>query len=642
MQTTSFNKRILAYFIFVVFLLFQFNNCSPIRSQMGELPSISGSSTDLGNSYVLQCLSSSDGVKISSTLNQSLSPSTSASSKINSLDWNQDVDLIVVVDNECLTKNGDADVILRYIDLREQNKTLSKSVYVIKKESLQHLQGFINDALTSECLVSANKNYEINVSAADSYISRQTHLIASSVNAVAINALPATIDTILSYVDGGTNAAGKKVKIAVIDTGVDSTNPDLSPAIARNADGTYKGYNTTTSPSLGFLQDSGYHGTHVSGLIAAQYNNSYGVAGVYGRNVELYPFRASNNGDTMSIAAIVNAIQIAVEVEKVDIINMSFSTPSDITELRQAINDALAAGVTIVTVAGNGDSDGVGQALGTAISSYPAMYSTANNGLITVGSLDLKSRSISKFSNKSTRYVDILAPGSNGDIYTTTTTTDNRDGIFSTIPLSYNGSTGVGSIVILSNGDPEPVAGTSMAAPLVTGSLAAVISMAKSHNYSVSNTQLKTWLRGSGSPKSSSFSNFSVAGSYLNLLTLYNYAVGQFAYMTPGTSPSPSPTPTPSPGTATGNLAITTQPLSKQVVLDEQVSLRVGTSSSLAMTYQWYKDGAAIVGATSAAYTINKANATHAGTYLVQVQSGTQSLNSDTVNVMVGLSYCSN
>ena len=58
----------------------------------------------------------------------------------------------------------------------------------------------------------------------------------------------------------------------------------------------------------------------------------------------------------MTIAAIVSAIQIAVQTEHVDIINMSFSTTSDYTELRQAINDALSAGVTIVVAAGNGDS----------------------------------------------------------------------------------------------------------------------------------------------------------------------------------------------------------------------------------------------------------------------------------------------
>lgn len=641
MQTTSFNKRILASFAFVVFLLFQFNNCSPIHSQMAGVPSIANSSTaDTSGSYVLQCLSSSDGIRVSTALSQSLNPSGSTSNKISSLDWNQDVDLIVVIDNQCLTEHGDSDPILRYIEPAELNKRLTKSVYVIKKESVQHLQSFLQDALSSECLISANKNYEVKVSAStDTYISRQTHLVASSVNPLGISALPATIDTILAYVDGGPNTAGKKVKVAVIDTGIDTTNPDLSPVIARNTDGSFKGYNTTTSSSLGYLQDSGYHGTHVSGLIAAQYNNNYGVTGVYGRNVELFPFRVSNNGDTMTISAIVNAIQIAVQTEHVDIINMSFSTTTDYTELRQAINDALAAGVTIVVAAGNGDSNGVGQTLGSGITGYPAMYSSANNGLITVGSVDLKSRTISKFSNKSTQYVDILAPGSDGDIYTSTT--DNRDGIFSTIPLSYNGSTGVGSIVKISDTETDTINGTSMAAPLVTGSLAAVISMAKSHNYAVTNTQLKTWLRGSGSPKSSSFTNYSVAGSYLNLLTLYNYAIGQFAYMTPVTTPSPNPTPSPN-TTASGNLTITTQPLNRQVVIDEQVTLSVGTSSSLATTYQWYKDGAAIAGATGGSYKISKASASDAGSYRVLIQSGTQSLYSQSVNMMVGLAYCQN
>lgn len=625
----NFNRpqRLWALIAFIFALLLQFNNCSPIQSQLAETGSqLSSVAT---NSYILQCIDSSDGSAMSAQLQSSVQKlANGQSGKINSLDWQQDEDLIVTLDHNCLVANNYNDRILNYITT-DLDKTVSSAAYVIKKESVTHLQKFIDDALSSECLLSANKNYEVKVSASnDPFISNQIHLDSSLNYIYSISALPNTIDNIMSYVEAGTAPASqRKIKVAIIDTGVDTTNPDLVNMLARNPDGSIKGYNLTSDPSKGFLQDSGFHGTHVAGLIAAQYNNSFGVSGVYGRQVELYVFRVSNNGDTMTIASIANAIKKAVEVEKVDLINLSLSTQQDFTELRQAIEAAMAAGVTVVAAAGNGDENGAGQVLETGIKSYPAMYSLSSNAMITVGSLDLKTKTISKFSNRSSKYVDILAPGSNGDVYTPQ---DNREGIFSTIPMRYNSGKGIGAI-ISANGEFEPISGTSMSAPLVTGSLAAVLSMARSRGVMLTNTQLKAWLKGNGSPKNTNFNSFSAGGSYLNLQTLYNHASSQINAL------SKSP---PTPPTTTGGLKITVQPTNMQAVSGESVTLGVLATSNRPITYQWYKNDTLITGATSAQYTISNLKNEDGASYYVLLQDGEQTIFSRAVDLKIAAAYC--
>ena len=65
--------------------------------------------------------------------------------------------------------------------------------------------------------------------------------------------------------------AGEDVVIAVIDSGVDVSHPDLKDAII-------DGFNFTTDDSAAYQDENG-HGTHVAGTIAAQQNNR-GVVGV--------------------------------------------------------------------------------------------------------------------------------------------------------------------------------------------------------------------------------------------------------------------------------------------------------------------------------------------------------------------------
>lgn len=172
---------------------------------------------------------------------------------------------------------------------------------------------------------------------------------------------------------------GKGIKVAVIDTGISRKHPDLRGQIKER---------------VSFVSDAAMdgHGTHVAGTIAAVANNS-GIVGV-APDVELYDVRAFGSDGTANISDIVQGINWAIE-HNMDIINMSFGTSEDNFAMRNAINRAANAGITLVASAGNN-----GGAL-----EYPAAY----KGVISVGAAD-KNGNLAEFSSRG-RGLDTVAPG---------------------------------------------------------------------------------------------------------------------------------------------------------------------------------------------------------------------------------------
>jgi sugar lactone lactonase YvrE len=85
-----------------------------------------------------------------------------------------------------------------------------------------------------------------------------------------------------------------------------------------------------------------------------------------------------------------------------------------------------------------------------------------------------------------------------------------------------------------------------------------------------------------------------------------------------------------------GNTApkITAQPQGKAIDLGQSVTFSV-TASGSNLQYQWFKDGVAISGATSSSYTINNAQTSHAGSYVVRVSSGILSVDSNAAALTV-------
>lgn len=157
--------------------------------------------------------------------------------------------------------------------------------------------------------------------------------------------------------DSGNEGYG--IKVAVLDTGVDYTHPDL--------DANYKGgwdyVNNDNDP----MDDNG-HGTHVAGTIAAE-NDGSGVVGV-APEASLYALKVLDETGSGYFSEVVAALEWCVE-NGIQITNNSYGSSQDPGELvQQAFDNAYAAGVLNVASAGNsGNPPGRGNDI-----SYPARW----------------------------------------------------------------------------------------------------------------------------------------------------------------------------------------------------------------------------------------------------------------------------
>lgn len=180
-------------------------------------------------------------------------------------------------------------------------------------------------------------------------------------------------------------STGHRVKIAVIDTGVDFGHPDLKYSLTRGVNLVHR--------NIPPYDDNG-HGTHISGTIAAA-NSTQGMIGVAPRSV-VYPVKAFDHNGSAFVSDIILAIDWCVRAE-IDIINMSFGMQTRSRTLLDIVSKANQAGVLIVASSGN---DGKRRT-----ADYPARYPQT----ISVGATD-RSRRIPGFSNRG-QFVDIYAPG---------------------------------------------------------------------------------------------------------------------------------------------------------------------------------------------------------------------------------------
>ncbi len=263
------------------------------------------------------------------------------------------------------------------------------------------------------------------------------------------------------------------ITIAVIDAGVQIDHPDLKDNIwvnkneiadtGRDDDGNgfiddihgwdFVDNSPDPSPKFsGAWTESGIsHGTMVAGIIAAVGNNKEGVTGVTW-NAQIMPLRALNDRGEGRIGDVVRAIDYAIN-NGADIINLSFVGFEYSGSLQAAINRASEAGVIVVTAAGNEQENGEGYNTDeTPI--YPACYGINNSlvlGVAATDSLDQKTN----FSSFGYTCVDIAAPGLS--FFNTITKGAN----LSKPDLLYDGYW----------------SGTSMSAPIISGTLALIAEM---------------------------------------------------------------------------------------------------------------------------------------------------------------------
>ena len=138
---------------------------------------------------------------------------------------------------------------------------------------------------------------------------------------------------------------GSGIKVAVIDSGVSLTHPDL----VGNLDG--DGYDFgDNDPNPDDLLG---HGTAVAGIIAASANNGVGIAGV-APAARLLPLKVSSAGsDLFTHETVAQAVDYAV-TKGVRVINLSLTFNEPTERLRLSIQDALDRGVAVIASTGNG------------------------------------------------------------------------------------------------------------------------------------------------------------------------------------------------------------------------------------------------------------------------------------------------
>ncbi|HEU5181951.1 MAG TPA: choice-of-anchor D domain-containing protein [Candidatus Polarisedimenticolia bacterium] len=205
----------------------------------------------------------------------------------------------------------------------------------------------------------------------------------------------------------------RRVVVAVIDTGIDYTHPDLAANIWTNPgeiagnglDDDNNGY-VDDVHGYDFANDDGdpmddnFHGTHVAGTIGAIGDNSLGVVGV-NWHVSLMALKFLGSGGSGTDSDAVRAVEYAKSMGA-DVLSNSWGGGGFSQTLLDAINAAAEGGILFVAAAGN---DGVNTDIHPQ---YPASY--ASEGIITVAATDSEDR-LAAFSNYGPSTVHLAAPG---------------------------------------------------------------------------------------------------------------------------------------------------------------------------------------------------------------------------------------
>jgi subtilisin family serine protease len=258
----------------------------------------------------------------------------------------------------------------------------------------------------------------------------------------------------LDFINVGTAwnvSDGSGVVVAVLDSGITLTHPDLQDNIWTNTmeiagdgidndgngfiDDVY-GWNFVSNNSN--TTDADGHGTHVAGIIGAVADNSIGGSGV-APGVEILPVKviSGSNGSTANIVSAINyVLDLKSHGVNLAVINMSLGYYNEDPAVGQAIKKAGDTGIVVVASAGNEGKNN------DAKPHYPSGYNNFDN-LISVAAIDSNGQ-LASYSNYGQTTVDLAAPGTS--IYSTT----------------KNGSYGL-------------MNGTSMAAPFVSAAVAILV-----------------------------------------------------------------------------------------------------------------------------------------------------------------------
>ncbi|MBC5826282.1 MAG: S8 family serine peptidase [Candidatus Eremiobacteraeota bacterium] len=282
------------------------------------------------------------------------------------------------------------------------------------------------------------------------------------------------------------------VKIAVIDTGYDAQNQDLTGKVTQSI---VFDKGTGQADAAATAQDNDGHGTNVSGIAAADTNNTIDVAGT-GWNVGLlearvFPLDTTINGCPSAASNDVGAAIDWAVSNGANVINLSLgSDQADPVSEEPAVARAIAHGVIVVAAAGNGNASKVGQPT--------LVFPGADIGVISVGASALHdiapntlaggTEYVASYSNygNANEPLDVVAPG--GDPSTQQTNCNSRScidylqwilNLYTTTAISGGGS----QLALF--------AGTSQATPHVSGLAALMVSKAMAGGRSLTPAQAR-------------------------------------------------------------------------------------------------------------------------------------------------------
>ncbi len=186
--------------------------------------------------------------------------------------------------------------------------------------------------------------------------------------------------------------------VAVLDTGVAQSHPEFYEKLLPGKD-------YVNNPDIDGPEDDDQegHGTHVTGIIAAGFDNGLGVAGL-APNVQILPMKVLNSQRTGSYGAIALAMYEAAN-SNAQVINLSLAGYAPSETLRIAAADMVEQGILIVAAAGN-CAQNPGNCGGLV---NPDMYPAAYPGVLAVSASDHLDRGTIYSGYKP--YIGLAAPG---------------------------------------------------------------------------------------------------------------------------------------------------------------------------------------------------------------------------------------
>lgn len=368
-------------------------------------------------------------------------------------------ELAVLVNLSCLQASNPSTFLNEIIDLQQPFANLDQQSFVWRPQRDYSYDELTQILSTEPCIIgmAPNLTYQTQSIFNDTSADFQAHL-----SAVKLDKAYSLIFDPLKGINKDT--ANRDVLLAVLDTGADDLHQDLTQIIWRHQQGwgvdattigsTNVNYNPTDISPVG-------HGTHVAGLAAAQANNQIGIVGIAAHRTKIMViriFRLEGAQLTTTSQIFANAIRFAY-LNGANVINLSIARAirgvADDPLYLASLQEAIDRGVFVVSALGNAEAGQAAREVdGVQYTVLPAKYARQLDGMMAIGSYDVVSSEKSFFSNYSTAYGEISAPG---------TEDTNRQGLYSTVPRD--------------KGEYARLYGTSQAVPLVAGAAALAINM---------------------------------------------------------------------------------------------------------------------------------------------------------------------